>query len=399
MLALCFFVWIRVVVNGFTSCNVGFLVCTASHSSLQFWQTYDRPFILKHIKSGSRTCPSTQQVLSHTILTPNHLIREMIAQWCKTHGVKFPEPAQYTEEEGLTESDREHFQSLVEKMTSTLPNQIEAAKRLRQLTKKTPSFRALFGENATAIPQLLSPLSQRQSKSEVHQDLQEDIITTLLNLSIHDNNKKLVAETPSVIPLLLDALKSGTIETRSNAAAALFTLSAIDSNKALIGKSGAFKPLIVLLEEAHPLAMKDVASAIFNLCILQENRARAIADGAVEVILNKIISRVHVDELLAILAMLSTSQRAIEEMSDLGAVPCLLSIIRETPCPRNKENCIAILYSICYSDPTKWKEMKEDENKYKTISQLAENGTSRAKRKAHGILDRLRRIASRTHTA
>ncbi|KAK4492176.1 hypothetical protein RD792_002974 [Penstemon davidsonii] len=362
-------------------------------------QTYDRPFIQKWLNSGNRTCPQTQQVLSHTILTSNHLIREMIAKWCKNHGIKLPDSVHYTNEEGLTEADRSHFLSLLKKMSSRLPDQKEAAKELRLLTKRMPSFRALFGESLEAIPQLLSPLSHTKSENEVHLELQEDLITTLLNLSIHDNNKKLVAETPMVIPLLIDALKTGTIETRSNSAAALFTLSALDSNKVLIGKSGALKPLIDLLDEGYPLAMKDVASAIFNLCILHENKARAVRDGAVRVILKKITSREHVDELLSILAMLSTNQKAIEEMGDHGAVFCLLSIIRENSCARNKENCIAILYTICLSDRSTWKEMKEEENVNRTISQLAQNGTSRAKRKASGILERLNRIVNLTHTA
>ncbi|GFY99415.1 plant U-box 9 [Actinidia rufa] len=362
-------------------------------------QTYDRPFIQRWLKAGHRTCPQTQQVLSHTLLTPNLLIREMISQWCKTHGIQLPDPVQYSNEDGLTEADREHFLSLLEKMSSTPTDQKEAARELRLLTKRIPSFRQLFGESLDAITQLLKPLSQGRSQSDVSPDLQEDLITTLLNLSIHDNNKKFVAETPTVIPLLMDALRSGTIETRSNAAAALFTLSALDSNKALIGKSGALKPLIDLLEEGQPLAMKDVASAIFNLCILHENKARAVRDGAVRVILKKITNRMHVDELLAILAVLSSNPTGVEEMGDLGAVPCLLGIIRESACARNKENSIAILHTICFNDRTKWKEMREEEKTYGTISQLTQNGTSRAKRKANGILERLNRGVHLTHTA
>ncbi|KAJ0053877.1 hypothetical protein Pint_01474 [Pistacia integerrima] len=361
-------------------------------------QTFDRPYIQRWLKAGNRTCPRTQQVLSHTILTPNYLIREMISQWCKCQGIELPNPVQYVNEE-VTEADRDHFLSLLEKMSATLAEQREAAKELRLLTKRIPSFRALFGESLDAIPKLLSPLSESKSKSGIHPNLQEDVITTLLNLSIHDSNKKLVAETPMVIPLLMEALRSGTIETRSNAAAALFTLSALDSNKELIGKSGALKPLIDLLDEGHTLAMKDVASALFNLCIFHENKARAVRDGAVRVILKKIADGVHVDELLAILAILSTNQRAVEEMGDLGAVSCLLRIIRESTCERNKENCIAILHTICLNDRTKWKAMKEEENSYGTISKLAQDGTARAKRKANGILERLKRAVNITHTA
>ncbi|XP_062175591.1 U-box domain-containing protein 9 [Alnus glutinosa] len=361
-------------------------------------QTYDRPFIQKWLKAGNRTCPLTQQVLSHTILTPNHIIRGMISKWCKSRAIEL-DPVHYINEEGITEADRDHFLSLLEKMTSTRTEQKQAAKELRLLTKRMPSFRALFGESLDAIPQLLMPLFESNPQTGIHLDIQEDVITTLLNLSIHDNNKKLVAENPRVIPLLMEALRSGTIETRANAAAALFTLSALDSNKSLIGKSGALGPLIDLLEEGHPLAMKDVGSAIFSLCMINENKARAVREGAVRVILKKITDRIHVDELLAILAMLSNHQKAIEEMGDLGAVSCLLSIIRESSCGRNKENCIAILHALCLNDRTKWKEMREEESTNGTISELAKNGTSRAKRKANDILERLNRIVNIMHTS
>ncbi|KAF9688435.1 hypothetical protein SADUNF_Sadunf02G0196900 [Salix dunnii] len=362
-------------------------------------QTYDRTFIQKWLKAGNRTCPLTQQVLSHIILTPNLLIREMISQWCQSQGLDLPDLAQHVNEDGITEADRDHFLSLLEKLSLTLHEQKDAARELRLLTKKMPSFRSLFSESLEAIPQLLRPLSEVKSRSSIYPDLQEDIITTLLNLSIHDNNKKLVAETPMVIPLLMEALMSGTIETRTNAAAALFTLSALDSNKTLIGKSGALKPLIDLLEEGHPLAMKDVASAIFNLCIIHENKGRAVRDGAVKVIMTKIMNGIHVDELLAILAVLASHQKVVEELGDLGAVPCLLRIIRESTCDRNKENCIAILHTICLNDRTKRKAMRDEESAYGTISKLARHGTSRAKRKANGILERLNRAVNLTHTA
>ncbi|CAN0899154.1 U-box domain-containing protein 9 [Linum grandiflorum] len=367
-------------------------------------QTYDRPFIAKWLGEGNRTCPMTQQVLSHTNLTPNHLIWEMISHWCKSQGVELLDPVHYINEAGITEADRHRFLSLLDKLSCTLAEQKEAAKELRQLTKRNPSFRALFGEFDGAIPQLLSPLSSTTTSSKVHFDLQEDVITTLLNLSIHDDNKKLVGETPTAIPVLMEALRAAaTIETRTNAAAALFTLSALDSNKGLIGKSGALKPLIDLLEEGHPLAMKDVASAIYNICILHENRAKAVKAGAVSVILDKIREgHVLVNELLAILAMLCTYQGALivigEEEEEQG-IGCLLRIIRESTCERSKENCVAILHAICFYDRTKWKQVRDEENVYGTISKLAKDGTSRAKRKASGILGRFNRAVNFTNTA
>ncbi|XP_042475054.1 U-box domain-containing protein 9-like [Macadamia integrifolia] len=361
-------------------------------------QTYDRLYIQKWLKGGNRTCPETEQVLSHVLLTPNYLVKDMISQWCKKQGIEMADPVQGNEDELITQADRKNFELLLEKIKSeSISEQKFAAKELRLLTKRMPCYRALFGEFANSIPSLLYPLSLRVV--DMHPDLHEDLITTVMNLSIHDSNKKLVAETPKVIPQLIDSLNYGTIETRTNAAAALFTLSALDSNKTLIGKEGALKPLIKLLDEGQPLAMKDAASAIFSLCYVQENKIRAVNDGAVMVILKKIMDRVLVDEMLTILAMLSSHQRAIEEMGENGAVRGLLSIIRESTCKRNQENCIAILYNICFHDRTKWKEMRDEENANGTISELVRTGTSRAKRKANSILERLKKGVSFTHTA
>uniref|UniRef100_A0A7N0U766 RING-type E3 ubiquitin transferase n=1 Tax=Kalanchoe fedtschenkoi TaxID=63787 RepID=A0A7N0U766_KALFE len=360
-------------------------------------KSYDRPFIQKWLKEGHRTCPVTQQVLSHTILTPNLLVRELIAKWCVNNGIAPPKPVTALDEELVTDAERDRLKLLLEKMSSSLPVQKEAARELRLLTKRMPSFRALFGESADAIPQLLNPLSPGGGV-DTDSDLQEDLVTTVLNLSIHDSNKKLVGENPIVIPLLIESLKGKTVEIKRNAAAALFTLSALDSNKQIIGKKGAMEPLIELLDEGHPLAIKDAASAIFNLCILSENKVRAIRDGAIQAILKKIRDQTLVEELLAILAMLSGHREAVEEMCAHGAVGCLLSILRESQCERNKENCVVILYTICYYDRSRLRQVREEEDDYATISKVAQFGTSRAQRKANGILERLHKVTSVTHT-
>ncbi|KAJ6694022.1 hypothetical protein OIU85_004780 [Salix viminalis] len=355
-------------------------------------QTYDRPFIQRWLNEGHRTCPKTQQVISHTILIPNHLVQEMISKWCYERGIELPKPL--VDEDVHAGADRSYLKSLLEKMSSSLSDQKEAAKELRLLTKRMPSFRALFSDTSDAIPKLLDPLSR--GRANTHPDLQENLITTIFNLSIHEDNKQLLAENPHAIPLLVESVRFGTTETRSNASAALFSLSTLDSNKLIIGKSGALRPLIDLLKEGHPLAMKDAASAIFNLCLVLENKCRAVREGAVGVILKKIMDSILVDELLATLVILASQPKAVEEMGMLGAVPCLLGIMRESSSERNKENCSAILHTICLNDRTKWPLVMEEEKANATLSILAEHGTSRAKRKAAGILQMMKRGASIT---
>ncbi|URE35599.1 U-box domain-containing protein 9 [Musa troglodytarum] len=334
-------------------------------------QTYDRAFIEEWLSSGNRTCPQTQRVLSDTTLTPNHLVRSMISQWCIEHGVTLPPPDQEQEEGLITGKERNALRRIFDKMSSSssVPQQKQAVRELRLLTKRNRSFRALVGANPDTIPQLLSVLSAPGLRCDP--EVQEDTVTTILNLSIHDSNKKTVGDNPRAIPLLIDALQTGTMETRSNAAAALFSLSALDCNKLKIGESGAMKPLVELLEQGSPSAKKDAGSAIGHHSL--------------------------VDESLAILALLSSDQDAVEEIARAGGVPRLLGIVRDSPCARNKENAAVVLFAICMHDRTKLREVGEEEEKHGSISRLAQNGTSRARRKAAGIIDKWKRASRSTH--
>ncbi|CAA7396174.1 unnamed protein product [Spirodela intermedia] len=364
-------------------------------------ETYDRPFIQAWLNAGHRTCPRTEQVLVHCFLTPNHILRRMISEWCDSHGVDLP--PRDTLDGGddaasvVTQGERVELCGLLEKISfPSVSEQKNAVRELRLLTKRRPSFRTLLGENPDAIPRLLSLLSSSELRQ--HPEMQEDVVTTILNISIHDNNKKVVGENPQAIPLLIDALRTGNMETRSNAAAALFTLSALDSNKLRIGESGAIGPLVKLLEEGSPVAKKDAASAIFNLCVAHDNRSRAVKEGAVRVLLKTVTEQTLVDESLAILAMLAGNQEAVEDMGSNGGVPSLLGIIKESTCGRNRENSAVVLHSICINDRTKLREVREEEDLNGTISQLAQNGTSRARRKAAGILERMNRTRGVAHS-
>ncbi|KAJ7961627.1 RING-type E3 ubiquitin transferase [Quillaja saponaria] len=337
-------------------------------------QTYDRPYIQKWFKAGNRTCPQTRKVISpQTILTPNHLLREVIAEWCKNKGIEF---SALVKKEEIMKSNRDNFHLLFEKMSS-FAEQLEAAKELRLFTKM-PSFHALFGEIVDAIPHLLNPL-----------------------------NKKLLAENPVVIPLLMKELRSENIETSNIALATLFNLSVLDSNKQLLGESGLLKLMFDLLEEGHPLAVKDVASLILSLCANKDNVDIAIGDGAIRVILKKIKtqSRANLDELLSVLAIFlaGTNLNAIDDLVKQHAVRLLLEfmwefnymskdkpVIWESNCQRYKETCISILHGILMFDRTKCMLVSEEEHTCKTISKIAENGTPMAKRKAIAIKEILK---------
>ncbi|RDX86538.1 U-box domain-containing protein 9, partial [Mucuna pruriens] len=349
-------------------------------------QTFDRAFIERWLNEVHRICPQTKQVLSHAILTPNCLVHGMITKWCKEHGVELPKPVWDIYDEQVTDAHRQRLRSLLYKLSLSLSEQKEAAKELRHLAKRMPAFRTLF-RNTEVLHLLVSPLLG--GTASVDPELHEDLITTLLNLSINEDNKKVFGENEEVLSLLIDSLKSGNLNSRGNAAATIFSLSAIDSNKEVIGKSGAIKYLVDLLEEGHPSVTKDAASALFKLCCVHENKGRTVREGAVQVILNKIIGHFLVDELLALLALLSTHSKAIEALVSHGAVPFLFDILRENASERVDENCVAILCTICFNDRDKRNEIREDEMTNHTLYNLTRTGSSRAKRKANAILERI----------
>ncbi|XP_030505980.2 U-box domain-containing protein 9 [Cannabis sativa] len=359
--------------------------------------TYDRPFIERWLCEGHITCPQTQQVLSHTGLTPNYLVRKLIYQWCIERGIEPPKVCQDNDVIVLRGDDKPDIKSLLEKLSMLEYDQNETAKEIRSLSRKSPFTREFFGKSTEAITKLLGPLTP--GEADRNPDLQENIIETLLNVSIVDQNKKLVGENTLAITLLVESMQCGTIRTKGNAAAALSTLADYDSNKIIIGNSGAIKPLINLLEEEDQCVVKDAACALFNICTCHEIKQKAIKEGAVPVLVKRIQEDVMVEPLFSILALLSAHQLAVDEMNKVNVMPLLLSIIRQNTCEKTKENSISIIQILLNNDRRKMRAINVEEANHGTITKLSQTGTSRARRKAAGILERLKKGAFITHTA
>ncbi|XP_066331538.1 U-box domain-containing protein 9-like [Miscanthus floridulus] len=359
-------------------------------------QTYDRRFIQEWLSAGNRTCPQTQQVLSNTIIIPNHLVRSMISQWCTDNGITLP-PVENQDEDLVTNNERKTFSKIFERITSSsnLSEQREAIKDLRLLTKCNSSLRAAIGEKPDSISQMISIASNPELENNA--EVLEDMVTAILNLSIHESNKKIIGDDPLAIRFLIRTLQSGTMEARSNAAAAIFSLSALDSNRVKIGELGVMRPLVDLLEHGSMIAKKDAASAIFNLCMLHENKSRATKSGVIDVTLKAITDDLLVDESLAILALLSGDHETVEEIGETGGVASMLHVIKEDQCKRNKENAVAVLFAVCMYDRTKLREVAEHEKLNGSLAWLTQNGTSRARRKAAGILDKMKRTLHQPH--
>ncbi|XP_015874109.2 U-box domain-containing protein 13 [Ziziphus jujuba] len=359
-------------------------------------QTYERSCIEKWLEAGHGTCPKTQQSLSSTALTPNYVLRSLIAQWCEANGIEPPKRPSSSRPNKTTSAcspaERTKIELLLRKLTSGNPeDQRSAAGEIRLLAKRNADNRVAIAE-AGAIPLLVDLLSTPDSRTQEH------AVTALLNLSICDNNKGSIISSGAV-PGIVHVLKKGSMEARENAAATLFSLSVVDENKITIGASGAIPPLVTLLSEGTQRGKKDAATALFNLCIYQGNKGKAVRAGVVPTLMRLLTEPGGgmVDEALAILAILASHSEGKAAIGSADAVPVLVEVIGSGS-PRNKENAAAVLVHLCAGDHQHLVQAQEL-GVMGPLIDLAQNGTDRGKRKASQLLERMNRFVEQQKQA
>ncbi|CAN1150432.1 U-box domain-containing protein 13 [Linum perenne] len=351
-------------------------------------QTYERACIEKWLEAGHATCPKTQQSLSSNTLTPNYVLRSLIAQWCEANGIEPPKRPSSSRSSkatsACTPAERTKIEVLLHKLTSGTPeDQRSAAGEIRLLAKRNADNRVAIAE-AGAVPLLVGLLSTPDSRTQEH------AVTALLNLSICEDNKGRIISAGAV-PGIVNVLKKGSMEARENAAATLFSLSVVDENKVTIGSSGAIPPLVTLLSEGTQRGKKDAATALFNLCIYQGNKGKAIRAGVVPTLMILLTEPGGgmVDEALAILAILASHTEGKAAIGAAEAVPVLVEVIGSGS-PRNRENAAAVLVHLCSGDH-KYMAEAQELGVMTPLLDLAQNGTERGKRKAQQLLDRISR--------
>ncbi|KAL9143704.1 hypothetical protein ABFS82_14G251200 [Erythranthe guttata] len=354
-------------------------------------QTYERLCIEKWLAAGHSTCPKTQQALTSTALTPNYVLRSLIAQWCESNGIEPPKrpttsrPTTKTGGSACSAAERTKISSLLSKLTSNSPeDRRSAAGEIRLLAKRNADNRVAIAE-AGAIPLLVHLLSTPDSRTQEH------AVTALLNLSICEDNKGTIVSSGAV-PGVVHVLRKGSMEARENAAATLFSLSVVDENKVTIGSSGAIPPLVTLLSEGTQRGKKDAATALFNLCIYQGNKGKAVRAGVIPTLMQLLTEPQGsmVDEALAILAILASHPEGKAAIGTAEAVLVLVDVIGSGS-PRNKENAAAVLVHLCSGDQQHLVQAQEL-GVMGPLLDLAQHGTERGKRKAAQLLERMNRF-------
>ncbi|PON66695.1 Beta-catenin [Parasponia andersonii] len=271
---------------------------------------------------------------------------------------------------------------LVEDLQSnSVDTQRDATSELRLLARNNMDNRIVIA-NCGAINLLVDLLRSTDSK------IQENAVTSLLNLSINDNNKTAIANANAIEPLI-HVLETGSPEAKENSAATLFSLSVIEDNKVKIGRSGAIGPLVDLLGNGTPRGKKDAATALFNLSIFHENKARIVQAGAVKHLVELMDPAAGmVDKAVAVLANLATILEGRTAIGQEGGIPVLVEVV-ELGSARGKENAAAALLQLC-TNSGRFCNMVLQEGAVPPLVALSQSGTPRAKEKAQALLSYFR---------
>ncbi|XP_020682497.2 U-box domain-containing protein 4 [Dendrobium catenatum] len=215
-----------------------------------------------------------------------------------------------------------------------------AASKLRLLAKHRSDFRELIGTSG-AIQTLIPLLCSADSI------VQENAVTSLLNLSLEESNKNPIIVAGAIKPLVY-ALRTGTVTSKQNAACALLNLSMIEETQITIGVCGAIPPLVSLLVNGSIRGKKDALTTLYKLCGARQNKERAVSAGAVTPLVALVAEgmRGTAEKAMVVLSRLSEIEEGREAIVEEGGIPALVEAMEVGPAIW-KEFAVITLLQLC----------------------------------------------------
>ncbi|PKI72939.1 hypothetical protein CRG98_006639 [Punica granatum] len=263
--------------------------------------TFDRASIQRWLDSGHRTCPITKLPLpKHPSLIPNHALRSLISNFALSSlPPAKPHPPSF-------QQDPHALVSTLTSRSSDIASKLDCLSRLVKLAKRDPASRRRLSESGT-VSVVLRCID---SDDPV---MQEKALSLVLNLSLDDDNKVgLVAE--GAIGKIVAALRGNFASCRALAATIITSLAVVEVNKALIGEYPfAIESLIALLTDGNGREKKEAATALFAICSFSDNRKRAVASGAVPILLS--IADSGLERAVEVLGLLAKCKEGREVMA------------------------------------------------------------------------------------
>ncbi|XP_047309966.1 U-box domain-containing protein 17-like [Impatiens glandulifera] len=354
-------------------------------------QTYDRSSISRWFDENHTTCPKTGQILIHNKLVANHALRNLISQWCIAHEIFYDCSSLSNQIQTLSPFSSSNASVKANKATTGIlihelaegseSSKTIAVREIRLIAKTCRQNRVYIAESG-AIPYLKSLLSSPNPVA------QENSVTALLNLSIHEKNKKLIMEECCLGPII-NVLRFGhTTEARENAATTLFSLSAVHHFKKMITEEdGAVEALCRLMRYGTPRGKKDAVTALFNLSTHNDNYKKLVEYGAVAALVEALEVDGIAEEAAGALALIVRVPVGAEAIGNAErGVSGLMDLMRRGS-SKGKENAVAALLELCRTGGSAGaaERVMRAPALANSLQKLMYTGTKRARRKATSL--------------
>lgn len=405
-------------------------------------QTYERICIEKWFSDGHKTCPKTQQKLSHLSLTPNYCVKGLIASWCEQNGICVPDGPPESldlnywrlalsesesaksrsadsigsckvrgvkvvplEESSIMEEAKgKKIESFAHKPEESelgvldsyqnflsvlgdgedLRKKCRVVEKIRLLLKDDEEARIFMGANGfvEALLQFLYSAVDVGNAMAV-----ESGAMALFNLAVNNSRNKEVMLAAGVIPLLEEMIsKPGS---HGFATALYLNLSLLEEAKPLIGSSQAVPFLTrVLQANPKPQCKLDALHTLYNLSTFPTNIPKLLTAGIIyglRTLLAAYGDHSWTEKVIAVLINLASNQSGKDEMMSTPGLVSGLATVLDIGEAIEQEQAASCLLILC-SENDGCSQMVLQEGVIPALVSISVNGTSRGKEKAQKLL-------------
>ncbi|XVE53549.1 hypothetical protein DITRI_Ditri03aG0011800 [Diplodiscus trichospermus] len=266
----------------------------------------------------------------------------------------------------------------------------KAASRVRLLTKEDSESRATLAMLGT-IPPLVAMLDFEDSDSQIA------ALYALLNLGIgNDANKAAIVKAGSVHKMLklIESPNAPSQEVSDAIVANFLGLSALDSNKPIIGSSGAVPFLVKILKgldgKSRSQAKQDALRALYNLSISPSNISFILEADLIPFLLNALGDMEVSERILSIFSNIVSTPEGRKGISIApDAFPILVDVLNWTDSPGCQEKASYILMLMAHKAYGDRQAMIEA-GIVSSLLELTLLGSTLAQKRASRILEVLR---------
>uniref|UniRef100_A0A0D9VG32 RING-type E3 ubiquitin transferase n=1 Tax=Leersia perrieri TaxID=77586 RepID=A0A0D9VG32_9ORYZ len=303
----------------------------------------------------------------HSLFVPNHLLQDMISAWCLDHSDLSP----------CTTSDKpsipleQQIQGVLEKFSGDSASQREALNLIQLLSKTTNGVQPCLAKHPDLITVLIN--LKKKYKSSWTRALEEDRLSIILNLTMHRQNRKILAE-QSELPGALKkiAKKAGNLGERASSLAKVASIVAVLSESGMFRKrmldARGMKMLRDMLKiKKDTVVTTKAATAILALCADDEGKKSAKHYDVPETLLE---CHMFTDEILLLLERQPKAKKICDQALKLVNI---VMAEHESGAVTSKgiHSAISLIHGIVERDVGKMRVVKNMEDFKERLHQLS----------------------------